>query len=1290
MPGGFDPTVWSIIPGVSYPYLTASFTGTPQVISGNAYSDHGATAAAGATVTELVNGSGGLTALAGYDGYYYLLLPANTISSSGSQVLTYTTGAGAGAAYQQNATGSVSGLNIYGTYLAETTPVSAYSGIASGLAAAIGGNSAAQAVVTGADNLQINPSAASFAIDQPITTGTLVLFASGAVTQTGAIRASALQLLGAGAYTLTDTSNSIGTLAADTGSLSLTDSAALTLNTVNEISDLTAAGAVTLTTNSLTLTASTGLISAAGQTITLTPFTNSAALGVGTATSGLSLTQAMLNDITAATVVFGSTNSTGGITVGSSIAVPTTVTSLSLISGGPLAVNATLTNANANGTLALQGSTLTLGAAVSANGTSGTASLSTTGTVTPTAPITAANLVLLGSGASYTLTNASNSFSTLAANTGSVTLTDSSSLAIGTVGGTSGVTTTGTLTLNVTGTITDPSAPVSVGAFILNGGNWTQNVATLPTFSAASDFELNNGSTVLRVRGGNGTSASPYLLTDVYGLQGVKGFLNSNFDLANNINGSGTATWNGGAGFVPIGGMPQYSNVPSTNGYNGVFNGNGFTISSLTIYLPGSSSYVGLFRYLGGTVENVALTNVNITGGFGTGGLVGGNDNTSALTNNSVTGTVTSTSNAVGGLIGYNYGPISNSWSSANVTGGLYVGGLSGFNLGAVTNSYASGNVTGGGQVGGLLGYNNATVSNVYAIGNVAETAADDQGDVGGLIGDNSGHVTVAYATGTVTGDLTVADQQTFIGGLIGNNGGAISQVFATGNVTGLYSVGGLVGGESGGSIANAYATGNVFAAGSTAGGLVGESENGGTINAVYAANSQVSSTYNIQVGALVGAINLYTGSGATITSGYWDSTKLGSIGIGYDGTSTSQDIHPLSTGALQAQLPTGFSTAYWGIIPNQTYPFLLTQPGVISGEVFTTYGGSSAGSGISVFDVINGVAGATPATTDVNGDYYFFLGFNGIPTGTQVLAYTSGGVSYAQNAFGAVTGLNIYGAYLSETTPVATASSLASGLTAAMGSNTALQTQVRGLTNTLLNPTGATFAFDQPITTGTLVISSTGAVTQSAPITANNLALLGSGGSYALTNSDNTVGTLAANTGSVDFTDSCRAQRQQRGRLQQYNRHRLGDAGRGYAHARSGQRPDQRRWANGDDRAVRRNDDDRPRVGKRHADAQRIRARRDHRVDSGIRHDEFDRRDDSRRHCDAAFDRYQSYAAFRRLGHDRQRLRPDRRQCQRHAEPARFGNRFERRRRRQCHERHCRAEHHGNGKSDYGRGFGG
>jgi hypothetical protein len=81
------------------------------------------------------------------------------------------------------------------------------------------------------------------------------------------------------------------------------------------------------------------------------------------------------------------------------------------------------------------------------------------------------------------------------------------------------------------------------------------------------------------------------------------------------------------------------------------------------------------------------------------------------------------------------------------------------------------------------------------------------------------------------------------------------------------------------------------------------------------------------------------------------------------------------------------------------------------------------------------------------------------------------------------------------------------------------------GLTNlSLITTSGITVSNPITVTNGanaTLTLNTTGTATQSAAITASNLALLGSGGSYTLNHSGNLIGTVAANTGSVNLTSN-------------------------------------------------------------------------------------------------------------------------------------------------------------------------
>jgi filamentous hemagglutinin family protein len=294
-------------------------------------------------------------------------------------------------------------------------------------------------------------------------------------------------------------------------------------------------------------------------------------------------------------------------------------------------------------------------------------------------------------------------------------------------------TSAGTVTFDTTGAITDTGS-VQVVGFILQNGSWQQNAlgGTLPAFSATSNFELQNSSTFLRVVNGNGSSGSPYQITDVYGLQGLgspgESLFGAAAELVNNINATGTASWNSGAGFVPIGGSSSF--------FTGTFNGQGYTINGLYINTPDGTN-VGLFSETetGAVIENVGLTNAQVTGDDAVGALVG-DSVLGTITNTYSTGVVNAFSN-VGGLAGGNGGTISISYSTCTVGGSDYVGGLVGTNYGTIGNSYSTGAVSGSLDVGGLVGYN----YNSYGLGTITNT----------------------YSTGAVTGSSTV-------GGLLGFN----------------------------------------------------------------------------------------------------------------------------------------------------------------------------------------------------------------------------------------------------------------------------------------------------------------------------------------------------------------------------------------------------------------------------------------------------------------------------------------------------------------------------------------
>jgi hypothetical protein len=278
-------------------------------------------------------------------------------------------------------------------------------------------------------------------------------------------------------------------------------------------------------------------------------------------------------------------------------------------------------------------------------------------------------------------------------------------------------------------------------------------------------------------------------------------------------------------GFNPVG---TYEWAQANTEFTGSFDGQNHTISNLSINRL-YDDYVGLFGTIGSSaeVENIGIlyADINSYKSF-VGSLVGSNYGT--VSNSYSTGNV-SGDNKVGGLLGISNGTVSNSYSTGNVTGESdYVGGLVGNNSnGNISNSYSTGNVIGGNRhVGGLVGRNsnNGNISNSNSTGNVT-----GEYNVGGLVGSSrKGNISNSYSTGNVTGYRTV-------GGLVGDtNYDIVSNSYSTGSVTGDYSVGGLVGYNFYGTVSNSYSTGNVTGEVNSVGGLIGYSRDGNISNSYW------------------------------------------------------------------------------------------------------------------------------------------------------------------------------------------------------------------------------------------------------------------------------------------------------------------------------------------------------------------------------------------------------------------------------------------------------------------------
>ena len=291
---------------------------------------------------------------------------------------------------------------------------------------------------------------------------------------------------------------------------------------------------------------------------------------------------------------------------------------------------------------------------------------------------------------------------------------------------------------------------------------------------------------ILEYSGGLGTSANPYQISTLIDLSTlVQRSIDWNkyFIQTADIDASTTSTWNGGAGWSPIG-------YDWDHAFYGSYDGGNHSISGLTIKRSGSlQAFTAVAR--DASFQNLTLANASIeTLGQDekTGTLVGQTANVS-ITNCHASGTVKGMDN-VGGIIGYHSGTMTNCSFTGTVLGnslsGTYqsdnMGGLIGYNNGgSVEDSYASATITGNWVAGGLVGYNNAgTINRCYS---TTPEGGYIFGSyfVGGLVGQstNSGSISKSYSTATVVGYVNIA------GGLVGdNNGSTISNCYSRESVS--------------------------------------------------------------------------------------------------------------------------------------------------------------------------------------------------------------------------------------------------------------------------------------------------------------------------------------------------------------------------------------------------------------------------------------------------------------------------------------------------------------------------
>ena len=248
--------------------------------------------------------------------------------------------------------------------------------------------------------------------------------------------------------------------------------------------------------------------------------------------------------------------------------------------------------------------------------------------------------------------------------------------------------------------------------------------------------------------------------------------LSYNFVLKNDIDASGLVDAKGNSTYNTIGG--------GTTAFTGTFDGDGHTIVGL-------QAKGGIFGKLG---SGAVVKNINIASSVFTGNNIGDSVGAVAAENNggSISGisgygnTVKGSSGYIGGLVGKNYGDISNSNDQSTVIAGAgtVAGGIAGVNGtnagigGTIDNVQSNSAVTTGvldenqyaSNLGGIVGKNEMLL-NKYNINNVsAHGITGKTGNTqtsGGIVGTNEGRISNAYNESIIHGSEN-------IGGVAGKN----------------------------------------------------------------------------------------------------------------------------------------------------------------------------------------------------------------------------------------------------------------------------------------------------------------------------------------------------------------------------------------------------------------------------------------------------------------------------------------------------------------------------------------
>ncbi len=396
-------------------------------------------------------------------------------------------------------------------------------------------------------------------------------------------------------------------------------------------------------------------------------------------------------------------------------------------------------------------------------------------------------------------------------------------------------------------------------------------------------FSLTMSLSVLGYSGGNGSADQPWQIANINDFNQLihsPGTWADHFILTDNMDLSGVVYEK--APIAPDIDDAQYDFQGDV--FTGELDGNGFTISNLTITNTTGGDFLGLF----GKIQYARITNLHLdsvtikvtgydSGNYGAefiGGLTGWQDY-GFVSNCSVSGTVGTEAGwllyvgNVGGLVGE--------------INGLHSGDL------VMENCSSSATVNGGSNVGCLAG----TAWNCYLIKCFSDGQVMGHSYVGGLVGNAAARIEQCYNTASITGYYDEYNSSQHIGGLVGHTHGDIYECYNRGaiHITKGDYVGGLAG-KTNWHITRSYNAGSI---------IVENSDNG-------------------FIGGLAGQVNEGV---TTISDSFWDTQASGQQSSAGGGT-------PSNTSDMQQQQTYTNANwdfnSVWKIFPHY-YPVFIWEP---------------------------------------------------------------------------------------------------------------------------------------------------------------------------------------------------------------------------------------------------------------------------------------------------------------------------------------------------------------------------